>query len=354
MQEPLFREGGPHQIRRVGNDQHEFSITIPTDADGMAGRECPSSSCTPAYFKVKLGTGITAGQTVAYCPYCRHSGEPSDYTTSEQKRFAKDIVMREAEEGISRMINDALGLGATGRKKIGGGFLSVQITHKPSPPRRVRRPSEDGLRRDVVCPHCGLHHAVFGLATWCSDCGSDIFITHIEAEFGVVRSMLSDIERRREMLGVRVAARDLENALEDTVSIFEAVLRTLARRWLVASGKSTKDIERVFSKRIGNRFQNVEKSDALCAEIMGQSLFGGVEPNEIDRLRSTFEKRHLITHNLGIVDRKYLEKVRTIEREGREVWVNTSEIEHAINLSIQLFRSLHQRLFGAQPTISKS
>jgi len=43
--------------------------------------------------------------------------------------------------------------------------------------------------------------------------------------------MLADIPRRRENLGRRIAAKDRKNCLEDTVSIFEAVLRALVRRY---------------------------------------------------------------------------------------------------------------------------
>jgi hypothetical protein len=117
----LFREGGPHHIARSGPDKYTMSISLPKDAAGRIARECPSDTCAPGYFKVKLGTGLTEGQQTAFCPYCRHRSEPSDFTTQEQIRYAKDLVLREAHEGMERMFKDALGIGPSGKRKIGGG-----------------------------------------------------------------------------------------------------------------------------------------------------------------------------------------------------------------------------------------
>lgn len=195
MTKRLFREGGPHNLKSLGNDQYQMSITMPKDVDGRVARECPNSLCSPAYFKVTPGTGITGGQDLAYCPYCKHEAEPSDFTTQEQIRYAKDIALREAQGGIDDMIKDAFGLGPSGKKKMGGGFISMEMSYKPSTPRLVRRPYEDEVRRDVVCPHCTLDQTVFGLATWCSDCGKDIFLTHVSAEIAVTQSMLKDVGR---------------------------------------------------------------------------------------------------------------------------------------------------------------
>jgi hypothetical protein len=230
MRNTLFRECGPHRIRQTGVDSYEMRVSIPTDEEGRTARECPDGTCSPGYFKVKGGTGITEGQEIAFCPYCRHEGDPNDYYTKEQIRYAEDIVEREAINGVEDMLKNALGLGSIGKRRFGGDLLSIEMSMQPTPKPPVRRPFEDEVRRDVVCPHCGLDQSVYGLATWCADCGVDIFLTHVEAEMNVVRSMLADIPRRRENLGRRIAAKDRENYLEDTVSIFEAVLRALVRR----------------------------------------------------------------------------------------------------------------------------
>ena len=100
MGDRIFREGGPHHIKRLQGDDYSMTVSIPTDSDGRMARECPNGECSPGYFKVTPGTGITDEQVSAYCPYCRHEGEPNDFTTQEQLRYAKDLVLNEAQKGI--------------------------------------------------------------------------------------------------------------------------------------------------------------------------------------------------------------------------------------------------------------
>jgi len=344
MSDSIFREGGPYSVRRKTGDQFAFNISIPTDEHGRIARQCPSDICSPGYFKVKSGTGITGGQEVAFCPYCRHSAEPGEFKTEEQLRYAKDVVLREAHKGIQDMFGKALGLGPSGSKKIGGGFISMEMTYKPGSLPSVRRPMEDEIRRDVVCPHCGLDHAVFGIAIWCADCGKDIFLTHVETELTVISKMLSDIDRRRSDLGPRVAARDLENSLEDMVSIYEAVLKALVTRHLKESGATDEEIRSCLKKKVGNAFQNIDRGAEIFKTEFNLDLFEELSPDSRRSLKSTFDKRHPITHNLGVVDRKYLERALSDDEEGKEVRVTKTEIEESVSAVLRLIRFAHSKL----------
>jgi hypothetical protein len=344
MRNKLFKEGGPHKIEETSPDQYTMSVSIPTDDDGRTARECLDDDCSPGYFKVKGGTGITAGQELAYCPYCREEREPNDFVTQEQIRYAEDLFLREAHEGVETMLKDTLGLGRSGKKRMGGDFLSVEMSLKPGHKPIVRRPFEDEVRRDVICPFCGLDQSVYGLAIWCADCGKDIFLTHVEAELLVVRLMLGDVERRRVDLGARVAVKDIENSLEDTVSIFEAVLRTLVKRYKRQEGMIERDIDQ-FLRKTGNAFQNINRAVDVFANKIGLPLFDGCTVEEINTLAHIFEKRHPITHNLGVVDKKYINNAQSEEDEGKEVLVSIQEIEKAVELSIKVFASLHSRMF---------
>jgi len=340
----LFREGGPLNIKKTGSDQYSMNIALPTNEDGRMARECQNEKCSPGYFKVRSGTGITEGQEFAFCPYCRSQAAPGDFVTKEQLRYAKDLAVSEAEEGIEKMIKGALGLGPSGKKKIGGGFLSIEMSLKSGPKPAVRRPFEEEVRRDVTCPFCGLDQSVYGLATWCADCGKDIFLTHVEAELAVIRYMLNDVGRRREQLGIRVAAKDLENCLEDTVSVFEAVLRAIVRRYKCQNGASDDEVDKFFSS-IGNAFQNISRSQEIFSTQVRVPLFYEMSTGGIELLSRAFQKRHPITHNLGVVDKKYIQRARSAEAEGREILISEEEISEIVGISMQAFASLHRRMF---------
>jgi hypothetical protein len=347
MRSNLFREGGQYKIQRTGTDNYTMTVPLPTDAEGRLGRECPSDACSPGYFKVKGGTGIVGGQTVVYCPYCRGEAEPSDYTTKAQIEYARQVMRREAHEGIGTMMREALGIGPSGTLTLGGGMLKVSLSMEQSSPPSVHRPFEQALQRIVICPHCGLDHAVFGLAVWCSDCGADIFLTHVKAELDVVKMMLGDIPRRQRDLGDRIAARDIENSLEDIVSIYEAVLRALFVRCMRQRGMSELDLQALLTRKVANRFQNVRLAADVMSREIGVSLYAGIPEPEIEAFAEIFEKRHPITHNLGVVDRKYLDRVRTAECEGSEIGVSPHEITTAMDTVLKVVSDLHSRLFLA-------
>lgn len=343
MNRKLFTEGGPHNIEDLGHDKYRMSISLPTDADGRIGRECPRDECSPRYFKVKPGTGLV-GQAEAYCPYCRHAEDPQNFKTHEQIRFAKDIMMREAQKGVEGMIRDALGLNAAGRRKLTGGLIKMEMRLTSSPPPPVFPPAEDELSRELICPHCQLDHTVFGLAFWCPDCGRDIFLVHVAAELAVTGAMASDAQRRESTLGRRVAAKDLENCLEDIVSIFEAALKSIVRRALAARGETAEEIE-VRSKRIGNAFQSISRTKQVLEDLFGATI--GPVP-DWDNLAQAFERRHPVTHNLGVVDRKYLDRARASELEGRELRITVEEIDALIPAVQAAIGFVHTRLIQSE------
>ncbi|MCA8942521.1 MAG: hypothetical protein KDB80_08210, partial [Planctomycetes bacterium] len=318
-----------------------------TDEEGMLGRECPAAECKPKYFKVKPGTGQTDSSSMA-CPYCAQVGDPQEFSTESQRRYARDLVSREAQQSVSKlvdgMLRDAFGLRPGQRRKSLGDFMSIELTSRRPTPRLVTPPVEQQLRRDLVCPVCSVAFAVFGLATWCPDCGSDLFLEAVEAEFKVVRAMLGDVQNRRERLGARVAARDLENALEDVVSTFEAVARRLVHRRLLESGMPALDAEKRV-KKCGNAFQSVSRATIASVDLVAQDVFAALDASERTELERTFEARHPVTHNAGVVDRKYLDKSGSLEREGHDVAVTTSMVTRAMELAIKALSDFHERLF---------
>jgi hypothetical protein len=189
---------------------------------------------------------------------------------------------------------------------------------------------------------CTLDQTVFGLATWCSDCGKDIFLTHVSAEIAVTQRMLKDVGRREQDLGKRVAAKDLENCLEDGVSIFEASVKALVRRALTEHGDDLSTIDTKM-KKIGNCFQSTQRSKEQLLNLFGYS------PAELDlweRLGGCFEKRHSVTHNLGVVDRKYLERAQQAEREEREVRISEKEVSVLLEDIYSAISDIHHALFG--------
>ena len=81
-----------------------FTIQLPTDGNGLVGRQCTKNDCNK-YFKVKPGTGLSK-PTQAFCPYCGHADDPSDFLTHEQKEYMLSVVgnqvMAEAAQQLKK------------------------------------------------------------------------------------------------------------------------------------------------------------------------------------------------------------------------------------------------------------
>jgi hypothetical protein len=345
MTRRLFPEGGPHHFRETTPGRIEASIQLQPDAHGMLARACPDEACAPGYFKVKPGTGLTA-PGLTYCPYCGRSAAPKAFPSKAQLEYGRAVVLDEAKQGVRDIIRAALGLDGSGRRSFGGGFITMKMELKPVPLQPVVQPAEEELRRELTCPHCGLMHAVFGLASVCPDCGRQIVSTHVREELAVVRKILDALPGRLESLGPRIAARDLENALEDVVSIFEAAMKFVTRKSLLAQGRSPADIDELFRKQVRNEYQNVASAARVYEALVQGELFSCLTPAELAILTDTFEKRHPITHNLGIVDRKYMRKAAQGELEGREVRVTADEVRAAIDMIERIVEDAYQKVLG--------
>lgn len=344
MDDRLFEEGGPHQIQNTPEGLTHMTISLPEDEQGMIGRECGAPDCSPGFFKVKPGTGIVGEpHDLAFCPYCRHSDHPTAFASAEQVRYAQEIAIQEAARGVNRMISRTLGLGPNGKKKVGSGFFSVEFSLKSRAPTSVARPLEDELRRDVVCDGCGLAQAVFGLASWCHDCGRDVFLQHVHEELSALRNILTDVSARRERFGARVAARDIENALEDLVSVFEAVMKHVTREHLRRMGRAPEEIAAAIVT-VRNSYQNVASAkETFRMQVQGDLMLDTPSADE-QLLRESFEKRHPITHNLGVIDRQYLRRAQTGDLEGREIRITVQEVIAAVDIAEGVLQRAHTQV----------
>ena len=73
--------------------------------------------------------------------------------------------------------------------------------------------------------------------------------------------------------------------------------------------------------------------------------FDGIQADVLNKLDHLFQKRHPITHNIGVIDRKYLERIRTGEQEGKEVRVTRNEVLVATDTVFEVLENFHLHLF---------
>ena len=88
----------PRNIKQLGN---QISVQIPTDENGLVGRECPVAECL-GYFKVKSGTGLPGADLPCYCPYCGHAGGHDTFYTPAQIEYAKSVALRQVANAFTK------------------------------------------------------------------------------------------------------------------------------------------------------------------------------------------------------------------------------------------------------------
>jgi hypothetical protein len=164
----------------------------------------------------------------------------------------------------------------------------------------------------------------------------------VDAEIEVFNKILADVPSRQERLGRRVAVRDIENALEDLVSLFEGVLKFVTRRSIEkTSGRAAGDVA---LKKVRTGFQNPDRAADLLLDLLDVELFAGLEEADRNAFTQTLGKRHPITHNMGVVDPAYLARNKSWLREGRDVPVSVAEVAAAGRIARSVFTTLYESL----------
>lgn len=287
-------------------EQMTFRITIPPNEEGMIGRECPRSECQK-YFKVRSGTGIVdENYQVAYCPYCQYEGAPDQFYTKEQIEYAKSIAFRK----ISDIVHGELK--KLERYSFKSGFISMNIEVKRNLPPLIRHYVEKQLQENVICDNCGCEYAIYGIFAICPDCGRSNAHWVLKSNLELIKKQIdlkdklynkfgkeyrNDLET---ILDEKLEVKFMEDACENMVTVFEAFCKEIYTRNKDEAADPSK-------RRRRNAFQSLDASNDIFLSQFGFDIFDGISTQDVDALYLVFNKRHIITHNLGIIDEKYVQ-----------------------------------------------
>lgn len=283
-----------------------FSISLPPDAEGWIGRECPKEGCE-RYFKVTPGTGLKDIETCR-CPYCGHEGPSNTFFTQAQIDHALSVVKNKV---VGALIKDLKSMEFSHR---GGGIgLSLKVRGQPPP---VRGYSEQDLETETVCEGCTLRYAIYGVFGFCPDCGAHNNLNILDANLRLVAKML----RLAATAEADVAKSLVENALEDCVSAFDGWGRAVCEAFAAKAAEPDK------AGRVS--FQNIRRAHDALKLHFGFDAEAVLGAETMAALHRAFQKRHLLAHRMGVVDEDYLRQTADPEaHEGRRVTISASEVE---------------------------
>lgn len=280
----------------------EIPITIHSDEKGYFDRECPNENCLYT-FKINMQDWKEkVSDDEVHCPMCGHIDTADKWWTQEQLESMQEIAASYAMSMITKELDKAFGKLA--RSTRNNKFL--KITYKPSKKITFQNNpigQSEEWKTDITCEKCGTRYSVIGSAYFCPCCGHNSAVSAFNESTDSIEKMLKSLPEMKQLL-TESYGRDkaetmcrglLESSLGDIVSAFQ---KFASCHYDTLTG----EISRV------NDFQIVEKGSQLFKEASGKGYEGWLSDQELHDMNMFFQRRHLIEHNNGMVDQKYVDK----------------------------------------------
>ncbi|MCD6329968.1 MAG: hypothetical protein J7M10_06420 [Candidatus Cloacimonetes bacterium] len=288
--------------------EEKVSISLPVDSEGYLGRVCPNNQCK-MYFKIHPESA--SDNETCTCPYCGNKAHNNDYATDDQSETGNSLIFEQINDLLEKELKNM----EFDIKPKGDFGLGVSLKVKSGPPIPLHHYQEKQLETKIECSKCGLKYTVYGVFAFCPDCGQHNSLQILNRSLEVVQKLLTISEDAEP----EIANKMIENALEDCVSAFDGFGRELFK----VSAKKASDEEK--AKKVS--FQNILGMQRKAIELFGIDPQNSLTRNEWDSTVMIFQKRHLLSHKMGVVDEEYIQKSQDrTARIRRKIKVSKEEV----------------------------
>ncbi len=284
-----------------GLNGRSIAIPIQTDERGYIDKQCPSKQCEFLFKVNEEDWSNLFGDEAVWCPMCRHEAPADQWFTIEQAEHSKS----EALTVVKGEINNALRSSAQkfNRWQSRNGFISMSMEVKGGMQRTYTLPAKaaDVMQLEIRCDNCSARFAVIGSAYFCPACGAN----------SVVRTYQDSLRKIR---AKHDSEEIVQQALADAVGKDEAELTSRSLRetclsdGVTAFQKYCEGLYEPFGKASFNVFQRIEEGSELWRTAVGKGFESWLTAQELSSLKVLYQKRHILAHNDGIIDQRYIEK----------------------------------------------
>jgi hypothetical protein len=280
------------------SDTTSINVSISPDHDGYLGRECPKCEL---YFKIMPGTGLTDTDEMT-CPYCQTTAGTDQFFTKEQVAYAQSIALQQAQH----LVMGELKKTAQRMNFETAGPISIKVSMTIEEDEiTIEHYQDKQLETELTCDNCGLSYKIYGIFASCPDCTAHNSQQILTTNLDVLCKQLENADDT-----------GLQDILKNTVALFDAYGRTTT--------------EHHTGTKIS--FQNLEGAEKNL-QSHGHSLRAHLTREEWEFLNTAFQKRHVLTHNLGVIDEDYLQRAHDPDAIlGRKVKITKNEVERTIDL----------------------
>lgn len=313
-----------------------ISIPIETDEKGYIDKQCPAEGCE-FLFKVDEEDWRDCFKDEAvWCPMCRHEAPSNQWYTIAQVGHSRAEALTMIKGEINRaMRKDARNFN---RRQPRGGFLSMSMGVKGGAHRTYILPAKaaESMQLEIQCESCAARFAVIGSAFFCPACGFN----------SVIRTFNDSLRKIRAKKGSEEAIRAV---LIDAIGVDDAELtcRSLKETCLsdgvVAFQKYCERLYEPYGTAPMNAFQRIDDGSNLWGASLGVSYGEWLSLDELASLKTLYQKRHLLAHQEGIVDERYVQRSGDKNyKPGQRIVVSKGDIE----LFLELLGKLGHGLAG--------
>lgn len=305
-------------------NRQSVSVPIESDEKGYIDKQCPDEDCE-FIFKVheEDWTNIFKDEAV-WCPLCRHDAPADQWFTIEQVEHAK----AEALVMVKGKINNALRSGAQkfNRRQSKNNFISMSMKVSGGLKRTHIIPikAAELMQLEIQCEECHSRFAVIGSAYFCPACGHNSVVRTFSDSLRKIRAKKDSIEVVRTAL--------IESTGKDEAELTcRSLIETCISDGVVAFQKYCEGMYEPYGKPPFNAFQRLQKGSELWQNAVQKGFDSWLTEEELKTLNILFQKRHLLSHNEGIVDSKYIQKSGDYSyKEGQRIVIVERDIDHLV------------------------
>jgi hypothetical protein len=317
----------PEGVEYQGETLDGFTLTVamPTGDDGLLPLVCPVE---PDHrFKVRVTQSSSGSSSDCHCPYCGHTAPTPDFMPAQMARV-QAAAAGVGEQYIQQLFSDMFEDVARGYSGPSGTGISLSYRPGTPPPTRSLPAYEiEPTRRSMTCLHCGETFAVYGLAIYCPECGQLAPQQQFAELVRVQRDRLAALERlddntRRDLKEAGVFTANYESTFKDGFTALETYLKNRFQR----------EATNVTKQPSSTTFQRLDETNALYIAHVG------VDPRQRagqplwDELQQAAAIRHVLVHNSGVIDDKFLDRQPGWpQRLGERIQVRRTDVDSFID-----------------------
>ena len=277
-------------------------VTIQSDEKGYFDRECPNEDCLYTFKILMKDWEEKVSDEEVHCPMCGHVDTSDKWWTQDQLEEIKKIAEKWALNYIQGELDKSF-------KKLAQSTRHnkyIRITYKPG--RRVsfiNNPigQREEWETEICCEKCGTHYSVIGSAYFCPCCGYNSAVDSFNNSLESIRKMLDSLPEMKAMLTDKY---DMDSAETMCRSLLESSIGDMVSAFQKFASCKYEELSGKYSRV--NDFQIIDKGSQLFEEETGNGYSKWLSSAELSFMKRMFQKRHLLEHNNGLVDQKYLDK----------------------------------------------